>query len=362
MKQIVLAAFLMFTNPFASVLFAAPVYIGGQDKDRGQAFTFSYQGNCYALLPKHVVRRKLFNLKSGIPEKEGNGEILLRLHDDLALASVTGPLASQCGQDWKKLPRSLDPGLLRAGSGFLEESRSSGLIQRIPVSISPVEYDYLGISPREEKWRNRLGKGRSGALLTVNSRPVGIAIELPSENEHFPAEVRVMRLDAIVGRLDRFLNGRQLAYSTTSANRDNQSRETSSLEFTVDSWNASPFTPENSPKNLEAPNAQAVLFKPLERYLALDIKLAGDAASVVREIKLKASNSNAGFTIPKQIAIYAGRREGKNQKSVLKKGEMSPTGEFSIKFSPQRMRWIFIRVNSVWDANKPVRIDKLTIR
>ena len=106
----------------------------------------------------------------------------------------------------------------------------------------------------------------------------------------------------------------------------------------------------------------AAIFEPLTKPLSLDLKVTGKTSATVREIIIEADTSSENYTTPKRITIYVGRRDSKNHKSTLRKMEMDPNGKLALRFSPQRMRWIFIRINDVWDAGKPVRIDRIRIR
>lgn len=347
-----------------SATLAGPAYLVTKG-EQAQAFIFSHRSQCYAVMPNHVSKRDRFSLKGGIPEKQGNGKMTsLRFPDsDLALAVVTGPLAQNCTPTWSNLPRDVTAFLPSGGGAVLETVRSNGLMERVDVVMSPISYEHIGITPTVDRMKGRLGKGRSGSVLVSNGTPVGIAIEVPRGTNSSQGEVRVLRMDAIVARLDRFLTGRQvLSTATTQTKNTKSSQIIGEIPFVVADWNYTPTTPENDPTNLAIDGAKPFLTEPLSRILKIDLNLSDDKAVPVKEIMITSDSSDTTFTAPKGIKILVSNSEDKSRARSLGSAEMSPDGRFSLRLGTQKMRWILIRISSSWEPNKPLRIDEIRLQ
>ena len=117
-------------------------------------------------------------------------------------------------------------------------------------------YEHIGVTPIEPAEGASFAKGRSGSILTVDDVPVGIAIELPPAG--WGAAMRVLRLDAIKGRLDRYLSGSTAGRGAPTLAAD----DAEEIPYEVVSWTARPLAPENDPTALTRPGGMPFLAEP----------------------------------------------------------------------------------------------------
>lgn len=358
LRRIGLAA--TFWGMASAIVSAEPAFVGSGMQQQGQAFTFSHRGTCYALLPNHVSpRRQTLSLSAGNPARLGKGTMTPSRFPlaDFALASVEGALALDCSPSWTSLSSDLGRVLPDGGAATLTTVRPSGVVERVQVTMSPVTYEHIGVTPADPALRGTLGQGRSGSLLSVGDVPVGIVIELPGDTG--AGELRVLRIDAIKGRLDRYLRGSEPAVPASPV-----LVEADAIPFQVVSWNVEPATPDHNPMALAQPNGGPFIAGEAGGVVRLRLRLLDDhgvaATRTVQGVRLQ-TDPSADATVPKTVRLYAPRSEDDRSPRRLNTGHVGPGGNGKISLRPIRVEWLDIELRDAWNPAKPVRMDKLVI-
>ena len=336
---------------------AEPVYVRGSED--GQAFTFAHRGSCYAVLPNHVSARSGFTLRTAVPALEGTGSVTpLRFPDaDFALATVRGAAAQDCTPNWSTLRNDLRGVLRDGGTGVLTTVRPSGVVDRISVVLSSVTYEHVGVSPIDPAERTNFAKGRSGSILTVDDAPVGIAIELPPAG--WGADMRVLRIDAIKGRLDRYLNGSAPPTSLPSLTTN----DAAGVTYEVVSWTAIPVSPENDPTALVRPGDVPFLAEASPQGLSMRLRVFGPdgGAAALRGVEIQSDLADGESTAPRTVELYAPDSIDDRSPRRLASGGVGPDGQGTILVRPTRIEWLDVVIVDAWDPARPVRIDDLAL-
>ncbi|WP_299822919.1 hypothetical protein [uncultured Jannaschia sp.] len=359
MHSIIFAFLQIFLFALANLLSVAvraePAYVRGSEE--GQAFTFHHSGQCYAILPDHVSARSRFLMTAGTPPREGRGtmtEIRFPLAD-FALATVEGTLAVDCNPAWDVMPSNLGPLLPDAGLATLTKVRPNGVTERMRVVMSPVVYEHVGITPVDPAERGRIAKGWSGSLLSVDETPVGIAIDLPGGD--WGAEARILRFDAMKGRLDRYLRagpGLRNASGPVVA-------ENNRIPFEVVGWSATPASAENTPTELAQDGGAPFLTGPLSEAVSLRLRLLSDEPTpVLGRVEIETTLDDA-TTPPRSVLLFAPASADDTSPRRLTSGRVQATGQGEINVGQQQTKWLDIRITDVWNPALPLRIDALRV-
>ena len=290
----------------------------------------------------------------------GQGTVTqLRFEDestDLALAYVNGPLANECGNPWTQLDGDLSRVFRGNSQATLITIARSGMQVNIPLRVQGVMYEHIMLEAFDKENYPEIGQGKSGSLVTINDIPVGIALRAAEGANQ--DQIRALRMDAVKNRLDRFIAGSDLATHTSKT--ENQATS-AKLDYEVAHWNKLPLTPESGPDNLTKANGVYTTDK-LSSTLEIDLKLLGEQASTVKKVVINSNTNDDRYTSPKKIVLMASNRADKSRvrKLVGAENEMSIDGVFTARVNT-KLRWLLIRVHSVWDSNKPLRIDSVLI-
>ena len=358
----------------ASPALGRPAAIAANEGEIGQVFLTQNNGVCYALMPDHVVRRPGFDIVAGLPEQLGRGtKTSLAFPEsggvgmDLALASVTGALTRDCGPAWRDLPRDLGRVLQQNGVGELVRVQRNGVMERTAVRLRRVFYEHVEIEPTSDAPKGRIAKGTSGSVLMVNGIPAGLAVTTAGDDG-----ARVLRMDAIVNRLDRFVNDRNpvdLAKVAPAGSSDLKAPPPPGHRFEITEWSALPAEPQYAAKNLEGgASALPYIAQAGSEPVTLQLAFTGSEAKVVRSIRIVSQADDAQSdealqtTMPKAIEITVDSSSSGNRPRVLPGGDMSPAGLFETRIGGgTKARTVTLRLRSAWQTGLPVRIDRIVI-
>jgi len=339
---------------------ADPVKLQTNNNVQAQAYLFSHRNNCYAIVPNHAVRRQVISLYKGDPPVTGSGQVthirFVEDSTDLALAYVDGPLANQCGIEWERLDDDLSRMFLSSTQANLITFSRRGLQTNIPLRVVSVEYEHILLQEEDKERDGEVGQGKSGSLVTIDDVPVGIALQAGAgENGD---QIKALRMDAIKNRLNRFIVGSDVG---SQSHKPKIQTPTAAHAFEVLHWNVLPLAPENNPDNLTRESG-AFITEKLSTVLELDLRLLGDEAQTVKKITIKSNIEDDHYTAPRKIQLLASNQPDKSRARDLgyATNEMSINGGYVANINT-KLRWLLLRVHSVWDPHKPVRIDSITI-
>lgn len=191
--------------PCAAPVAAQQAVVTTQDASAleiGQAFLAHHGGQCYAILPTHVVR------EAGRPalRREGTQGLLgettdhAELGDDLSLARVAGAIAGDCGVSALSIRRAVERLLQQGRLGSLRSINGDGTVAQLGVTI--VDDDGRGmlrVQPTHQG--NPIRKGLSGSLLLIDGVSVGMLLSVNARS----GVGTVARIDTLMAKVDAHL-------------------------------------------------------------------------------------------------------------------------------------------------------------
>ncbi|WP_186009135.1 hypothetical protein, partial [Roseibium alexandrii] len=323
---------------------------------RGQAFTFTHRGFCYALVPKHVVGgRGRLSVMTGVPPRTGTADIRLRLADtDMALASVTGLRREDCGSDIDALRDTLRPVLTGSAPATLTTVLPGGEPETIDVTVALADYERIEVQAVRPGDRSRIAPGDSGALIAVRGVPVALGIKLldaGTANER----VLALRLDDLKARIVRFLSDGALGAASVAA-------PDAAVAFEVVEWSGRPLDPDLDPRGLVSPGGAPFVAEHGGREVRLVLRLTGEGgrAPVVSGVRIEGGGAE-GATAPKTLRLRQPRRQADPTPRRLNTGSIAADGRGTVPVSPRRMEWLEVTVTGVWDPQRPLSIETLTV-
>lgn len=168
----------------------------------GQAFLAHHGGQCYAILPTHVVS------EAGRPalRREGTQGLLgetvdhAELGDDLSLARVAGAISTDCGASALSIRRAVERLLQQGRLGTLRSINGDGTVAQLGVTI--VDDDGRGllrVQPTHQG--NPIRKGLSGSLLLIDGVSVGMLLSVNARS----GIGTVARIDMLMAKVDAHL-------------------------------------------------------------------------------------------------------------------------------------------------------------
>jgi hypothetical protein len=317
---------------------------------------FSYRGNCYAIMPKHILGDEFdLSFDAGTADK-GSGRVF-RIDPafDLAVAHVYDGFNGRCQFALTELPARTDPILERRPDVDVVRVYSTGGVTREPATVRGVEPDLIEVELGSGA--DRLFEGTSGAMIYAGDAPVAMAIEAIDATR-----AKALRMDTILERVTRVLDGREAAPPEAPTRSQ---PATSGVPYRLLNCSIEPVDPARSCVALVAGDAPAV-FPAGSRDLVIDLDLsdASGGAAKVRAIEIGAAPDAGVETSPRKITVTvsaSGRERG--AWSLLASEDMAVTGTFLAErpqaLSVRRMRVV---IGDAWDDALPVRIDSLTLR
>lgn len=330
------------------------------DDIQAQAFSFTHGGACYAILPDHVTPRSRLDVVTATPPRRGIVEIInfMRFEQlDLALGTVVGAAAEPCEPVIGDLRRDDGRTLAAATAATLTTLRRSGVVENEPVILKVVEYEYIGVDPADPRMRGRLGQGRSGAVLTIDGRPVGMMIDVAGEGIGYGAEIRALRFDAALSWLARYLERPTLqAAAAGQADR----REAGEVAYTVSAWSAASMRPDGDPRSIARPAAGPYLIAPGDVPATIVLEPRDADAFTLGGIAFEGAAVEGVTTVPRNVSIQVARRPG-GAFRTLRTAALPLAGRAEVPVGGQRFAALRIVIEDAWDPVLPVRLDRVRL-
>lgn len=327
------------------------------NRGTGQGFVFQRRNICYLVLPHHVSGRGLnLTLSAGAPPVVGAARIFKRFEDiDLAVAVVDGDFQGRCSARYEDLPRRVD---IQLGSGSpltLVRVEASGLVRREPVSVREILYEHILVEPLDGT--DGIYQGTSGAFLFSGSQPVAMMLSARPDGAGI-----ALRLDAILDRINRLLDGGVGGNDPTFRPAEQQSPGFEGLSFRVDYCSPEPLDPDHGCAALETQDGYVLL--PAGRSIFV-LELDGDEDKDLKTVIIGANwQEGAEYTVPRALIIEAdSSTAGSLRWRRFAAGDMTPFGTFSHESGAgQKARRLRIHILNSWDAMLPMRLDQVTLR
>lgn len=340
---------------FALVLPASaqPVAI---DRGAGQGLLFQYRGNCYAIMPHHVTEPGVsdVSLDAGTTRK-GEGTIVQDFMPfDLSLAAVRRRFAANCQLGFEDLPAGIEP-ILERREPLRMVRVSNGEIEEAGVELERLDFSTL--TARLSPDATRLLEGNSGAMIFSGASPVAMAVQADGDTR-----LVALRVDAIVGYIGRFLEGRPEA--AASPRLEVIGSEGGGLAYDLLSCSLEPTRPDRSCLAMVRGDAPAIFPIGGERLVIdLDIATPDGAPRRVRSVEIRSAADAKSETRPRKIVVT-----------------ISPSGEERALYRPfadsdmpaddifeatrpggVTGRTLRIVILDRWNPDLPLRIDSITL-
>ena len=339
---------------------AEPVSV---NRNKGQGFVVNHQGNCYVILPAHVHGKGTgLSLSAGSPPVVGEASVFHSFAPgmDLSVAYVGGGLDGRCKDRFADLPRNIDP-LIGAGGevSFLRVSAAGG-VQRIPATVKSLLYETMVIEVAGGGDAT-VFRGTSGSFVFAGDTPVGMIIRAPDDQS-----AEVLRIDAIVARLDRLLAG-GIGGNEPEAGAEPPAETVTGpgvggLVGEITRCSAEPVSPETSCWAM-AEGSSPLLVPGGSLPFVIEIDLAGEEPSPVSVVRLRSEAAEGEATSPKSVLVE--RTTGTGDRPAwlsFGRGDMSPLGSLDVHHGASpRARAIRLTVLSAWKPDLPLRLDGIDV-
>lgn len=323
---------------------------------QGQGLMFTHRGNCYAIMPKHVVGDEIdLSFDAGTADKGGGRAFRIDPVFDLALAHVYDGFNGRCQFAFTDLPTRTDAIIERQPTVDVVRVYGTGGVTRERATVRDLQPDFLEVELAPDA--DRLFEGTSGAMIYAGDVPVAMAIEAVDATR-----AKALRIDTIIERVARILEGREAAPPETPA----RSRPAASaVPFRLVSCSIEPVDPARSCITLVGGEAAAV-FPPGSLNLVIDLDLtdADGAPARVRGIELRSAPAGGAETSPRRVTVTTSAT-GKDRGAwpLFAAKDMAVTGSLSAERpQPVLARRMRIVVSDAWDDDLPVRIDSIALR
>ena len=298
--------------PCAAPVAAQQAVVTTQDASAleiGQAFLAHHGGQCYAILPTHVVR------EAGRPalRREGTRGLLgetidsAELGDDLSVARLDGAIRADCGVSALSIQRSIERLLQQGRLGTLRSINGDGTVAQLGVTI--VDDDGRGmlrVQPTHQG--NPIRKGLSGSLLLIDGVSVGMLLSVNARS----GIGSVARIDALMSKVDAHLMNPATPAPGAAAGTVSAS-PTASLSSThsapgagprVLGWSALPIDESHRAANLTA-GAEAPPWSSIPERWPVTIDLqAGDGVVTISGVMLDGRGVAAAGQLPARVEVF----------------------------------------------------------
>lgn len=336
---------------------AAAAQIALVDDDVGHALLFKHQGNCYAVLPEHVVPHNRFTLAGALSIGSGSGEVFVRdVEGDIALALVEGKISNSCVGDFAELSGDITDILLERPRTIIERLGSSGNIHdHTNAIIIETTRHHITVRTTNDFAQGDIQRGSSGSVLKTNGRVLGLALRAPQTDQAV-----FLRMDVISDWISAVFSGN---FVPAPAPLDGP-REDGSKGFRISGWQASSQTSNSSISSLERGLLNDPFIVPWQREpISFEITLASDGPIPFKQLTMMSDTQlSAQHTAPKSIHVEVDiGKPGSEFWRSLGVRDMTATGKLAFSTGGIFARRVRVTIQSVWRADKDLRIDGLLI-
>lgn len=337
---------------------AAVAQIASVDDDVGHALLFKHQGNCYAILPSHVARQNRFTIAGALSIGSGSGQVFARdVEGDIALAVVEGQILISCVVDFAALSGDITDIILQQPRTIIERLAISGKIHdRTDAIIIESTQHYITVQTTDNFAPGDVQQGSSGSILKTNGRVLGLALQAPQTNR-----ATFLRMDVISAWINAVFSGN---FEPVPASLE-EPREDGSKGFRISGWQASSQTSNSSISSLERGLLNDPYIVPWQQApISFEITLASDGPIVFEQLTMTSdAQISAQHTAPKSIHVEVDiGKPGSEFWRSLGLRDMTATGKLVFSTGGIFARRVRVTIQSVWQADKYLRIDSLLIR
>ncbi len=346
---------------------AEPVSV---NRNSGQGFVVTHRGNCYVILPHHVHGDRLsLSLSAGAPPVIGQAWVfeMFAPGTDLSIGIVTGGMEGRCTDAFAELPQEIDALVSADGAVSVVVVSDTGVVRRMPGHVGDLSYETMLVDLEASDTGTGIARGTSGALVFAGDTAVGMVVRAFGRQR-----AEALRMDAIVSRLDRLLEGAldpievvPTPVGTADGTGSGAALGIVGLATAIAACSAEPVTPEASCWSM-ASGVGPLLVPPETLPLVIEIEVGGGDVTAVRSVRLRAGVDGDSATIPQTVLVERQVRTGTGgQSSWLSfgRGDMSPLGTLRVdNGAAPRTRALRLTILDAWAPALPMRLDSIEIR
>lgn len=315
-------------------------------------------------MPKHVHGPRFSGVRLSVPNGPiGSSDIVYSTdkRTDLSLGLVSGGITRDCGVEWSSLPRRIDglrPGaevtILR-GRQKSEEARAG--------TLGAVTFDGVSVMAAPGQPEDFFA-GTSGATVFAGKTPIAMVTDAETAGE-----VWGLRMDEIVGRLSRWIEGVQdgrvcddpAVAERVAACRPQAPPEGDALAFKVVKWSEHPVDDGADPVAMTEGRGPYVAEMIPGHPVVIEV-LFPDTV-VLGRVVLRSKADGAASFVPRSIRVTVDTSNGKVRRPLtFIDRDMPPDGIMDITRRKTYARRATIEILSTWGGGSPVRIDEISFR
>lgn len=328
---------------------AGAATVAAVDDETGHAVLVQHRGNCYAVMPEHVAKQDRVSLVSSLPRVAGIGTVFLRnKEEDLALAYVEGSLARVCEVIWNSLRNPVGSLLADPQPGALNRINFGGqFMDRVAATVFDADDTHFYATTSDSLADGNVESGVSGALFVKGNVPVGMALNAVTNSTG-----RFIRTDRIYALLDEVLEGKVAAHPANQPIKSGSD----GLGFRV---TGKAVAQGGGLEGLTGATQWPWTGAPIE----IELTLSNEAPIPLNRIVLRSTPGDGSPVTPPQrvrIEIDVGMPDQPFWRT-LGVNDMSPLGVLEIPTGGTYARRIKLRIESVWHADRPVKLDSITL-
>lgn len=356
--------------PCAAPVAAQQAVVTTQDANAleiGQAFLAHHGGQCYAILPTHVVN------EAGRPalRREGTQGLLgetidsAELGDDLSVARLDGAIRADCGVSALSIRRSIERLLQQGRLGTLRSINGDGTVAQLGVTI--VDDDGRGmlrVQPTHQG--NPIRKGLSGSLLLIDGVSVGMLLSVNARS----GIGSVARIDALMSKVDAHLRNPATPAPGAAAGTVSAS-PTASLSSThsapgagprVLGWSALPIDESHRAANLTA-GAEAPPWSSIPERWPVTIDLqAGDGVVTISGVMLDGRGVAAAGQLPARVEVFINLSgDTRGWRAITSTAVDYRDGVAHIALAPLRTRLLRLSFSATVDGGEVISLGRIAL-
>ncbi|QHQ33866.1 hypothetical protein [Algicella marina] len=352
---------LLFIAATAPAGFARVVSV---EDGTGHGFLFQHRGNCFLILPTHVHGRNRSGLRitGQDPVEIGSASVVYETDEalDISLALVRGAITGNCGPAWAALPRAI-PAAARVGAPVRLVRHHQASVEAVRSRIQTVDFETMTIVPAEGEQRD-YGAGTSGSTVLDGDVPIGMVTDASLRTEAY-----LIRMDEIVGRLSRFVEGMgaddcsdPASAAVLAGQCGDAAVQVSNLgPFRLMSWSSHPTSPGFSAEEMIAGNAPYIA--PIGQGGITLVFEAPETATLSR-IRLTSHADNAESFVPKGISVRVDTStDGIDRSRRFLAQDMAPDGSLDMQRGATYARRVIVTITDAWAGGSPVRLDAVSL-
>lgn len=348
--------------PCAAPVAAQQAVVTTQDASAleiGQAFLAHHGGQCYAILPTHVVR------EAGRPalRREGTqgllGETLdhADLGEDLSLARLDGAITSDCGASALSVRRAIERLLQQGRLGTLRSINGDGTVAQLGVTI--VDDDGRGmlrVQPTHQG--NPIRKGLSGSLLLIDGVSVGMLLSVNARS----GIGTVARIDTLMAKVDAHLMNATAAGPAPGAPAPPSAAAAAGSGPRVLAWSALPIDEAHRAANLTA-SAEAPPWASLPTRWPVTIDLqAGEGLVTINGVVLDGRGVADAGQLPAHVEVFINPSgDARGWRAITSMALDYRDGVAQIALAPLRTRLLRLSFSATVGGGERISLGRISL-